>query len=634
MAYPTLSVQIAFADDPLDTSPTWTDVTAYVRSISTTSGRARELEPFDVGTATVTLDNSDRRFDPLHTAGPHYGDLLPNKRIRIRATHDATTYDVWYGWIDGWPQSYADDGEVLVAVPCSDAFKLLARNDLPDSVYEVTVLDDEPWLWWRFQDTAGSSVADASGNDRVGTITSQANGWENVDRPPTPIQDPTSVFATQVPSGASWFIGQDVLEVAPSTEFTIEAWIMDEGIDAFTYYAWVLAEVDAFQTGTEWAILLGGLSSTYAERIIVGDRGTVTDHTRTTSDVVNDGKAHHVVVRCDDGTVTVYVDGSAVFTTTAGTPPVSPSYWRWYVHGPVGSAATSSVPTPRIGIGEFAVYPRLLSALEILGHYNAALTPWDGDTTGARVDRILNLFSWPAALKDTDAGLTTLGAARLERRNQLDYLRALTAAEQGQLFCDHRNGGKVTFRERHHRATNTRSITSQATLSDENTGGVYHYADLDLTYDEREIVNAVDVQWLGGVVTVTDDASIATYGRSGRTVETEMSSRAQAKALGEWIIGRYATPTVRCRKVTFDAAAYQTAFGLLDLRINDRVTVRRLPSATGSAFEVDLIVEGIAHEIDDGVNDWTITLYVSQADAGPWWLAGISAPDDETRPVW
>lgn len=89
MARPTLRAQVAFDTDPLE-APAWTTIhegtsTARVLDAQVKTGRSFELDAFQPGQMTVGLDNSDRRFDPLHAAGPYYGDLLPRKRCRLQA---------------------------------------------------------------------------------------------------------------------------------------------------------------------------------------------------------------------------------------------------------------------------------------------------------------------------------------------------------------------------------------------------------------------------------------------------------------------------------------------------------------------------------------------------------------------
>jgi len=72
MAYPTPIVEIAFDDGPYVASPTWTDVSQYVRRMSIDRGRSDDWADFN-GTATVVLNNRTRLFDPYYTSGTYYG---------------------------------------------------------------------------------------------------------------------------------------------------------------------------------------------------------------------------------------------------------------------------------------------------------------------------------------------------------------------------------------------------------------------------------------------------------------------------------------------------------------------------------------------------------------------------------
>ena len=48
------------------------DVTEYVEKVDIRRGRSSTLEAFQSGSATITLNNNDRRFDPINTSSPYY----------------------------------------------------------------------------------------------------------------------------------------------------------------------------------------------------------------------------------------------------------------------------------------------------------------------------------------------------------------------------------------------------------------------------------------------------------------------------------------------------------------------------------------------------------------------------------
>lgn len=152
MTLPTMGVQIAFATNPTEATD-WTDVSGYVRKVSIRRGRQDELGRVEAGTLNLTLDNRDRRFDPEYTTGPYYSNLLPIRRVRVQATFGGVTYDLFTGYIEGWPQSWADGGvDAVVELQASDGFKVLAMKKLTESYAAQSVdarvsaiLDDAGW---------------------------------------------------------------------------------------------------------------------------------------------------------------------------------------------------------------------------------------------------------------------------------------------------------------------------------------------------------------------------------------------------------------------------------------------------------------------------------------------------------
>lgn len=123
---PTHIVEVAFGSDPFAT-PTWTDISRYVKSFSFDRGVQFELDQTQTGKVSLTLDNRNRRFDPTYTGSPHYPYVRPMTRIRIRATWNAATYGLFSGFVQSWPQSYPDGGaSAIVDVDGSDSFLMLS----------------------------------------------------------------------------------------------------------------------------------------------------------------------------------------------------------------------------------------------------------------------------------------------------------------------------------------------------------------------------------------------------------------------------------------------------------------------------------------------------------------------------
>jgi hypothetical protein len=111
------------------------EITEWVRNFSTVQGRRRELERFSTGTAQITLDNRDRRFDPTNTSSPYYNatvgvtGIVPAIPVVIRATWSGIEYPVFRGFIDSWKFDYssAGIGDATATITCSDAFKAFSN---------------------------------------------------------------------------------------------------------------------------------------------------------------------------------------------------------------------------------------------------------------------------------------------------------------------------------------------------------------------------------------------------------------------------------------------------------------------------------------------------------------------------
>ena len=126
-----LTVEIGFASNPYDTTYTYTDVSDYVLKIDIKRGRQQALSEIGTGTCVVVLNNQDRRFDPTNTSSPYSPNVIPNKPIRISATYSATTYRLFEGFIEQFPQQFAASGnQAITTVTALDAFALFNFSSL------------------------------------------------------------------------------------------------------------------------------------------------------------------------------------------------------------------------------------------------------------------------------------------------------------------------------------------------------------------------------------------------------------------------------------------------------------------------------------------------------------------------
>lgn len=105
------------------------DVTSDVQNVQIRRGRSRQLERFTAGNANVTLRNfgpSARKYDPLNTASPYYGQIVPRKQVVI----DVDGTPIFTGSVADWNFTYGVSGESYAEPSCTDALAIVANQTL------------------------------------------------------------------------------------------------------------------------------------------------------------------------------------------------------------------------------------------------------------------------------------------------------------------------------------------------------------------------------------------------------------------------------------------------------------------------------------------------------------------------
>lgn len=227
-----------------------------------------------------------------------------------------------------------------------------------------------------------------------------------------------------------------------------------------------------------------------------------------------------------------------------------------------------------------------------------------GDTADQRITRILDLAQWPTGMRSLETGLMTLAETTLGGQ-ALPLAQEVADTEQGHLFIDPE--GRVVFHNRTHIYTAARSLTVQATVTDQGGANV-EAVELTVTKDWDRIYNQASVTRTGGVEQVyVDAASVAKYGplQYPGQVGTLAPSDADAYALASWLVSQYATPRTEVRQVVIDATAQGMWATLLPLRLFDRIRVVRDYGPV--TIDRELLVFGFEVAITAEPVEWTYT---------------------------
>lgn len=169
--------EISFATDPL-APPSYTDVTSYLQAFSTRRGRSYEYDRMEAGTGTLRFSNQDGRFTATNTGSPYYPNVKPARRVRIRSTWASTTYALFNGFTDGYPQNYAHAGfDRRVTTNTTDwflplrQFKFPAGTTFPEQASGARII--------ACLDLVGIAAVDRaieSGNSTIAAVTDDLGG--------------------------------------------------------------------------------------------------------------------------------------------------------------------------------------------------------------------------------------------------------------------------------------------------------------------------------------------------------------------------------------------------------------------------------------------------------------------------
>ena len=576
----------------------WTDVTAYVRGLSFTRGRSNELDTFQTGSASVVLANADRRFDPSYSSSPYNGALTPLRPIQITVSNrddfgSTTITPVFFGFIDGWPQTYETYGDATVTVNASDPFKVFNQLTLP-GLWEDTIAGEYPLAWLRFNDGVSYTLND-EGSTGSDWRWSDPQVWGLVRVQGKSV---AGLIADDSNQAGEFTDGTKALssvwaQPLLAADYSVEFWFQSSQGDSESYG---LCSIGQGQNAV-WVQMVSYLGYGVVQACI-GNPFSLTPNfdVYTSAVLVNDGAPHHVVINYGT-TPGLYVDGVAA-TKTAD--DVATQYGQQESErGIVGgySYYTFTYKNSRTfngTIDEFLIWDHNLTTGTIDDHYALGVGTFAaGERTDERVTRILDLVEWPSDGRELGVGLSTMQGARTQGKTALAALQECEAAEQGMLFSG--TAGTVEFRTRDDFAR----LTVQTTFGD--SGTELGYQDIVIEQSDADIANRVTVSRNnGGTYARNDTTSQGQYFiRALEVTDLESDSDQFCDQLAIDLLRRYKNPQSRIRSLsgTLRGKTGSQKQSVLNLLIGDKVTVKRRPQSVGSAISQTLQIQSVQGEI-------------------------------------
>jgi len=227
-----------------------------------------------------------------------------------------------------------------------------------------------------------------------------------------------------------------------------------------------------------------------------------------------------------------------------------------------------------------------------------------GQLSGARINALLDAISWPASMRDVDAGLTTMQADPGTARTSLAAMQTVETSEYGALYVD--AAGSFVFQDR--------SVTAGSTGA---TPTVFNDNGTDIGYfnavwrlDDTLVYNSASITRTGGTAQTAinqpsiDKYFVHSYNQQNLLMQTDAVALDYAQAY----VASRAETSIRCDAIQLDLYTDNYNLGIiaaLDLDYFDPVTITTNQPG-GSTLTKTLQVFGVAQSITP--NSWKTTL--------------------------
>lgn len=577
----------------------------------------------------TTIATYTRGVDFSSTVDWSYGYLLVRNNAAAGSTPQlddflvkVTRLTLFTGSVESWDyQPLGGNQGALVRVDALDAFSDFANRELR-SAWADEMIALAPSGWWRLAEVDGTIAHDSSGHERHGTIPegvvapNQAPILPKIGpratrffrTPTTAIVLPDSARMSQLPHSVNLWVqasqpfsqlGLNTAGNQGSMMFIAHAQL---NADGNTFYMYLQPTIDSTVSTnpviTGWRIIVADLISTGA--VIAAYPATI-----------DDGLPHMITwIMSSTGTTALYLDGVLTSANESFAGVSANILGTTIGNGYIAPATNGGFSF--IGLmQEVAFFDGYhVNATDIANLYAAATAPWEGDTTGARIHRVLDLIGWPAELRRIDPGTTTMLAANPEGQSVLAHLQEVEATEGGRLFIGPH--GEVVF----HDQVTCSQRGSGPVLYDDATSGVNILGDgFRVTNDTQYLYTKASVAAPAGQQDYTDTTKAARYGTRAWSGQVSTRTGQEAYLRGVRMVERYKVPRPRVGawRVAPEKRPADWA-SILWQRLGDTARLQFQLLDTGLSYDAYVDVSMMRHRVADGA--WLVDMIGTPQDPG------------------
>lgn len=615
--FPSVVVEIAPAATWQTETPTWVDISSYVRmgdGILYSWGRADETSRAQPGALTFTVNN-DGRFTPGSSLSVSaWSAPLRGTGVPVRVRYGSTV--LWSGLVRSWGARWRGGRRGVSVVQASDRLALLQRIPFLGMIQGEILSTgdlvayfpmDEPSSATSFRDIVGGAEATLTQRNGGGTValgdTAEVTTYSHI---------PSALF-DRAGSNTGWVAQASVAAAGAKTLHALIQPATASG--AMTAVHWQgPGGPDFFQAS------IGVNAAVPFARVVINGVETLLGAASAIS--TTDGELSHVLLRFQEessapGTYypVLHVNGTIEDSGSAIALPDFQLSDLWIGGGPNAAFGVWDGRIAHVAAGGVADLEssELLTMMTNLG---GIPQQWEAESSDERFDRICRGVGLPASWYTSEVGSADMGV-QPQSTAVLDALGVVEASERGVVFAA--PDGTVTFHSRAHRYAATPIVTLTATDLD---------PDFEVTSDDAYLVNQVDATIVNGAVSTTyratNETSVADFGPSPESRTYCLSSATAGEALARATVQKYGAIQPRAGRLTVDLVAKADTVdvdALTAATVGDLIDVTDLPTSTGAPDdEMQFFVEGVSGVITDA--QWRLTVNVSPASVEFAWILG------------
>lgn len=233
-----------------------------------------------------------------------------------------------------------------------------------------------------------------------------------------------------------------------------------------------------------------------------------------------------------------------------------------------------------------------------------------GQLSGTRIDALLDFAGFPASMRSTFPGQSTMQADPGGQRSVLQAIQTVEQSEFGAFFMQ--RSGKTLFFDRNE--VIERADAPIRVYSDTGAPGLFPYQFIDFAFDDQLILNNVTVQRLNGIAqTVNDQDSIDKFfTKSGQRTDILVQTDQEANDQARTLLAARKNADLRIDSITVnnyaDISELNQIINLSSDIYNLIFVEKQMPG--GSNVTKELFIQGVQHDVTP--TTWTTKLLTAE----------------------